>query len=250
HFPLEPDVLNEELGPFEGGIIAPCFFEAGRYTVHGVHWVAQGDVLVPVAQTEFARDPTFGFSHSYLPAWVQEKTGGRWSAGDVLVLDAADVRAKGPAYVADVLMRVVGGQPVVVDALAYADLERAVAGLLEAEARGKRFLYRTGASFLRVRAGIAPRPLLTREEMLDVPAPARGLVAVGSFVPRSTRQLHRLLEWPAAAGVELSTAELLRPGDAKEVVGRVVREACAEYAGGRIPVIYTSRGLQQGETPE
>lgn len=250
HFPLEPDVLNEELGPFDGVIIVPCFLEAGRYTIHGVHWVAQGDVLVPAAQTEFARDPAFGFTHSYLPAWVQEKTGGRWSADDVLVLDAVNVRAKGPAYVADVLMQVAGGRPIVVDALEYADLEKVVAGLLEAEAGGKRFLYRTGASFLRVRAGIAPRPLLAREELLDVPAPARGVVAVGSFVPRSTRQLHRLLEWPAAAGVELPTAELLHAGAMEGAVGHVVREACAEYAGGRIPVIYTSRGLQQGETSE
>ncbi len=248
HFPLEPDVLDEELGPFDGVIIAPCFFEAGRYTVHGVHWVAQGEVLVPAAQTEFARDPVFGFSHSYLPAWVEEKTGGRWKAADVLVLDAAQVRVHGPAYVVERLMQVEGGRPVVVDALEYADLERVVAGLLEAEARGRRFMYRTGASFLRVRAGIGPRPLLMREELLDAPAPAVGLVAVGSFVPRSTRQLRRLLEWPAAAGVELPVERLLAH-EREGVIARVVEGACAAVTAGRVPVIYTSREVRAGGSP-
>lgn len=249
HFPLEPDVLNEELGPYDGVILAPCFFEAGRYTVHGVHWVAQGDVLVPAAQTEFARDPAFGFCHSYLPAWVEEKTGGRWKAGDVLVLDAAQVRTHEPAYVRDLLMGVEGGRPVVVDAVEYADLERMVAGLLEAEGRGKRFLYRTGASFLRVRAGIAPRPLLEREELLDTPVPAGGLVAVGSFVPRSTRQLQRLLEWPAAAGVELPVGRL-QAHEREGVIAQVVERACAAVAAGRVPVIYTSREVRVGGSPE
>lgn len=249
HFPLEPDILGEELGPFDGVLIAPCFFEAGRYTVHGVHWVAQGDMLVPAAQTEFARDPAFGFSHSYLPAWVEEKTGGRWKASDVLVLDVGQVRAEGPAYVTDRLMGIEGGRPVVVDAVEYADLERVVAGLLEAEARGKRFLYRTGASFLRVRAGIAPRPLLTRQELLDAPAPAVGLVAVGSFVPRSTRQLGRLLTWPAAAGVELPVEQLLTP-EREKVIARVVEAACESAFAGNVPVIYTSRGLRVGGSPE
>lgn len=250
HFPLEPDVLNQELGPFDGIILAPCFLEAGRYTVHGVHLVAQGEMLVPAAQTEFARDPTFGFAHSYLPAWVEEKTAGRWRASEVLVLDVEMVRRMGTEWVMDVLTQVEDGRPVVVDALEFADLERVVAGVLEAEARGKRFLYRTGASFLQVRAGIAPRPLLNRDELLNIPAPARGLVAVGSFVPRSTRQLQCLLEWPHAAGVELPPAQLLRPASTAEVIDRVVREACTLYAGGKIPVIYTGRTLETGSSPE
>ena len=41
-------------------------------------------------------------------------------------------------------------------------MEVFVRGLLAAEAAGKRFLYRTAASFVQVRAGIEPRSLAHR----------------------------------------------------------------------------------------
>ena len=49
-----------------------------------------------------------------------------------------------PGRVAEILRRVDGGRPVVVNAASYADLEVFVLGLLDAEVGGKRFLYRTG----------------------------------------------------------------------------------------------------------
>jgi hypothetical protein len=59
------------------------------------------------------------------------------------------------------LREVRNGQLVVINALDYPDLWTVVLGLLQAEAEGKCFLYRTGASFVRARAGIIERPLLT-----------------------------------------------------------------------------------------
>lgn len=59
------------------------------------------------------------------------------------------------------LRRLTSGSACIVNAVVQADLEAAVAALLEAEAEGKRFLYRTAASFVAVRSGIQPRPLLT-----------------------------------------------------------------------------------------
>jgi len=32
HYPVEPDVMAEELGPFDAHFLTPAFFEAGRYT--------------------------------------------------------------------------------------------------------------------------------------------------------------------------------------------------------------------------
>ena len=42
HFPTETDALAGVLGPYDGVILAPCFFESGRHTVDGVHYVRQG----------------------------------------------------------------------------------------------------------------------------------------------------------------------------------------------------------------
>ncbi len=75
HFPYEVDALTSGLGlELDGIIIVPAFFEAGRYTIDDIHWAEQNGELVPVQQTEYARDPIFGFKNSNLKAWVVEKT--------------------------------------------------------------------------------------------------------------------------------------------------------------------------------
>ena len=77
HFPYEVDALTSGLGlDYDGVIIVPAFFEAGRYTIDDVHRAEQDGELVPVHQTEYARDPVFGFKNSNLKAWIEEKTNG------------------------------------------------------------------------------------------------------------------------------------------------------------------------------
>ena len=66
HFPLEVDVINEELGPFDATLLVPAFLEGGRTTVDGVHRL-HGQ---PVHETALARDRLFGYISSDLPAWV------------------------------------------------------------------------------------------------------------------------------------------------------------------------------------
>jgi uncharacterized protein YgbK (DUF1537 family) len=136
----------------------------------------------------------------------------------------------------------------VVNVLDYPDLWTVVLGLLQAEAEGKRFLYRTGASFVRARAGIAARPLLTRADLLgpDAPRLARGLVVVGSHVRRTSEQLERLLARPGISGIEVRAAELLR-GDEDRVreISRARRQADDEIGAGNTPVVYTSRHVER-----
>ena len=102
HFPLETDTLVEEVEAFggpdiDGVIIAPAFPDAGRVTVDGVHYFLDphlGGRAVPAAETEFARDATFGYASSGLAAWVEEKTAGRNCAVDVIHLDLHTIRAR------------------------------------------------------------------------------------------------------------------------------------------------------------
>jgi uncharacterized protein YgbK (DUF1537 family) len=127
-------------------------------------------------------------------------------------------------------------------------MEVFVLGLVTAEAMGMRFLYRTAASFVAVRAGILRRSLLTRAE-LAVDDAAGVLFVVGSHVPRSTAQLEHLLGQGAAAGVEVSVPSVLANG-ADEEIARVAAAADAALAAGRSAVVYTSRKVAVGASPE
>jgi uncharacterized protein YgbK (DUF1537 family) len=253
HFPAETDALAEALGRIDGVLICPAFFEGGRITAGDVHFVRDGNQFVPAAETEFARDATFGYSARTLPGWVEEKTHHRIKTVDVASLTLEEIRGGGPERVAARLRDARHRQPIVVNALDYPDLWTVVLGLLQTEAEGKRFLYRTGASFVRARAGIDARPLLRRDEVLgtNTPRPARGLVVVGSHVRRTTEQLQRVLLAPETTGVEVVVRKLLRGDDdrAREVT-RVRRQVDDALETGQTPIIYTSRQVERPDGME
>jgi uncharacterized protein YgbK (DUF1537 family) len=248
HFPAEPDAIARSLGGVDGMLLCPAFFEGGRLTIDDVHYVRDGGRLVPAAETEFAQDATFGYRRSNLRDWVEEKTGGRIRAGDVGSLSLTEIRQGGPDRVRDLLLAVEGGQPVVVNAASYSDLSVVALGVIRAEAAGKRFVYRTAASFVRARAGLPERALLTRAELLGANAPSYvpGLVVVGSHVRRSSEQLARCLALPRTVGIEVAVANLLATTSDRT---RIVRQATAAtedaLGAGLTPVIYTSRRVEQ-----
>ncbi len=258
HFPAEVDALIESLteGPvpsFDAIVLTPWFLDGGRITRNGVHYARIGDQLIPVADTEFARDASFGYHHSYLPDWVQEKTGGAIPASQVGVFTLADIRTGGPNAVARWLSQRSPGGCVAFDAVDERDVEVVVAGLLQAEATGRSYLYRSAASLVRVRAGIEPRPLLDPAELqpstsypvVDEVARAGRLVIVGSHVARSTEQLHHLL----AHRADLEVIELGVDAALADPVAEAARCAAAVDSGlaaGRDVVLHTERTLRAG----
>lgn len=250
HFPGEVEALAGAVGGgYDAWLLIPFFQEGGRTTVGDVHYVADGDALVPAGETEFARDAAFGYRSSNLREWVEEKTGGRVPAAEVASVSIEDLRRGGPGRVAERLASLSGGRPCVVNAATPRDLEVFTLGLLAAEARGKRFLYRTAASFVPVRAGISARALLGPGEVAP-PGLGGGLIVVGSYVPKTSAQLERLLAEPGMAAVELDVALLLSEGGRAGEVARAGREADAALRGGRDAVVFTSRRLVTGVDAE
>lgn len=253
HYPAEVDALaatlEAELGiEYDGILIVPFFLEGGRFTVDDVHWVLQGDRLIPAGETEFARDPTFGYRESDLRRWVLEKTGGRIPAASVISIPLSVLRGGGPAAVERILRSARGRAPIVANAAAYADLEVLVAALLAAEQDGRRFLYRTAASFVRVRGAISARGLLTPADLFPfAPRRAPGLVLVGSHVQRSTEQLRALLELPGTTAIEISVPEVLDGARRQAALAATAEAAAAGLAGGRDVVIATSREVIAGD---
>ncbi|UCG49871.1 MAG: hypothetical protein JSU94_08815 [Phycisphaerales bacterium] len=245
HFPAEVDALAVSLGA-EGAVrvIIPFFEEGGRYTLNDTHYVREGDQLIPAGETAFAADPVFGYTNSDLKEWIEEKTGGRISADFVASVSITDIRERGPGPVADVLGKCACGGVCIVNAADYRDLEVVTMGLLRAGQQDNRFIYRTAASFVRSRAGLGPRKLLTAAELIG-PADAGGLIVVGSHVPKSSDQLANLLENADSMGIEVDVERVL--GGSKEVEkSRMADSAGSALEAGRDVVIYTSRRLITG----
>ena len=252
HFPLETDTIAATLEAqnglgADGVVIVPAFPDAGRVTIGGTHYTRSGSGgLTPVADTEFARDATFGYRSSSLADYIEEKSGGRFPANSVIVLDLAILRAGTPAEsaiaIADALEPAAYRRPIAVDIVTENDFRRLALGLSEAERRGKRFIYRVGPPFVRGRIGQEVRAPLSSAEALGPDAPRRGgLVVVGSHVGQTTRQLEALLRrLPSARVIELDVERVLA-GDESHIAETAERVA-ASLATGDV-VVHTSRTL-------
>lgn len=248
HFPDEVDALKDGLGISQRPcLLVPFFLEGGRYTINDIHYVADGDQLVPAAQTPYARDAVFGYRHSNLRRWVDEKTQDRTLADRITSITLDDLRRGGQEPVARKLIAMAPGDYGIVNAASYRDLEVFVAGLLQAEAAGKKFIFRTAASFVRVRAGIAPRDLIHRQE-LTAANQHGGLFVVGSYVPKTTAQLTALLTKTDVVPVEITVSHILDAARRDDQIERVIEAVNQHIRKGEDTVLFTSRNLVKSAT--
>ena len=246
HFPAETDALSDVCGPFDATILAPYFEAGGRYTLDNIHYVAEGDTLVPAGETPFARDAAFGYRHSDLREWVEEKSAGRIRACDVQSLSLDELRRGGPEAARAALLELPQGCVCVANLCAPRDAEVLAAATLAAEHAGKKYLYRTGASFVSARLGLAPRPLLNTGDLTNA-GDGGGLVVVGSHVPRTTLQLERLLaSEPAPRRVELDVGSLLDPARREDLLGEAAVRMAVALTAGEDVLVFTSRSLIGG----
>jgi len=253
HYPAEIQALESGFtssggDSFDGHLLVSAFFEGGRYTIHDTHYVATpiatSDTLQPASETSFARDSVFGYKTAYLPAWVEAKSGGHWNAHQVMSIGLEVIRQGGPEAVASKLQTAAGSIPVIINAAGYGDLAVVVLGLLRAEAAGKRFLYRTAASFVRMRGAIERKPLLEAKEIMSGTQSEGGVVVVGSYVPESSTQLENLLTLSQVRGIELPVERVIRNAAESETISREVGQQLeAAIKAGRVGVLYTSRKL-------
>lgn len=236
HFMAEVEALLESNGPYDGILIIPYFKEGGRFTINDTHFVQQNEKLVPAHETEFAQDPVFGFRNSYLPSWIQEKSAGRWSAKDVASITLSDIRLGGPERICSILEKLKNNTPLVVNALCDEDVEVVVLGLCMAEGKGKRILYRSAASFVKVRAGITDAELYSPSHHSK-----KGLIIVGSHVQKSTEQFHNLMGAENLISVEVNLAPIFT-GERNAYLASLRSAVDTNLAAGHSVVVYTERG--------
>jgi uncharacterized protein YgbK (DUF1537 family) len=272
------DVLEAAGRPVDAFLFCPAMIEAGRYTRQDVHYaVVQGEEL-RVEETDFAQDATFGYAHSDLREFLEEKSGGEVPAGEVLSISLEDIREGGVERVVEVLAGASGRRWVVVNALEYSDMEVVADAVTELEARGRVFVTRCGPSFVRPLAGQEGARVLGAEEIRaaeGVPAagaePGRdaagtagaqlasaasagtraehGLVVVGSHVGLTTRQLRAVQERGTLTEFELDVARLLDESSREAHIEETVSSIRAEL-GRNDCVVYTSRERVSTEDPE
>jgi len=239
HYPIETDAIADELGSFDAHFLTPAFFEGGRLTLDSIHYLYVNGHRTPVHETEFARDSVFGYHHSYLPAYVEEKTQGRIPASQVERFVLADVRAG----VLDRLLHLAGNQCGVVDAETQADLDQFAKDVRQAASQGKRFLFRSAASLLTALANLPPQPT-SPQSMGDYTRNQKpGAVVVGSHVKKTTEQLNRLLQAPGIVPVEVEVARLLEDSatQRQNLLQSLLARVQEAYHQGQTPVIFTSR---------
>lgn len=246
HFPAETDALGRALadgGPLTPPVLLVPYFEAGgRYTVNNIHYVAEDDILVPAAETPFAKDAAFGFRNSDLREWVEEKTGGRINAAEVKSISLDDLRVNGPDAVQAKLLALRVGDVCIANAAAPRDLEVLAWAALQAENSGGRMIYRTAASFVAARLGLAPRDLWKPDRHVSG-GRTGGLVIIGSYVPKTTQQLQSLLATGIAEGIEISVEGILDRARRRVVLEYAMERILASILAGRDVVAYTSRVL-------
>ena len=222
HFPLETDIMRQCLveqgySVYEKTPFCPVFIEAGRVTIDGVHYMKEGDKLIPVSETEFARDNVFAYHTSVLRDYIREKGA---NPDDYEIYDFQDYD---PLYT-------------------YAlHLIRNVL-LPKYEA----LVIRSSSSLPKAISGIPDIPLLDRS-ILSIRSTlnakrstiSSGCFVVGSHVKKTTQQLERLLQAEGTCAIEVDVQRIL--DDAALLMSETLDTIQQVVEMGLTPVIYTSR---------
>lgn len=254
HFPLETDVIAAAGGQqVDGVVIVPAFDEAGRITVGGVHYCRVGADYLPVGETEFAKDATFGYRSSRLAEWVEEKTGGAVPAAEVVLIRLEDLRTA-PEKVLQTVMSLRDGAVLTCDILNEEDLRALSLALVAAEGEGKRFVYRVGPPFVRARIGqekhapLEPAEIAAARQAAGAPEGdplPGGLVVVGSHVGVTQRQLTHLKENVTATVLEIDVAKVIDGSERSAHLEALIAEAVGILPTGSV-IVQTSRKLVTG----
>ena len=242
HFPLETEVLRASLDKdIDGEIICPFFPEGGRFTIGDIHYVKQGDALVPAAETEFAKDATFGYTKSDLKEYVEEKTGGAYKASDVVSIGLDELRVQDVDSITEKLMSVHGFGKIVVNSETYEDLKVFCYALYLAMREGRQFMIRSAAGIVKTLGCIDTKPYLTRDDLVTDTRDKGGLILIGSHMKKTTAQLEALKQIPGIDFIAFDSDLVLEPGAFEQEKKRVQAKIDGDIEQGRTVCVYTKR---------
>jgi uncharacterized protein YgbK (DUF1537 family) len=224
-------------------LLVPALPAAGRITVGGVHYLVRDGRRVPLHETEYARDPGFVYRDARLLQWAEDRSAGFFQRASGRELYLERVRSGGPRVIADALLELADAGRAAVcvpDAESLDDLAVIAEGLGLAEGAGAEIVVRSAPTFV----GVASGALAT--ERARAPAPGAGvLVACGSYVPSTTRQLKKLIDAYPRSLVEVDVVALVS-GGRKAEIDRAAGEAARLLARDGLAVVATQRERPPG----
>lgn len=248
HFPLETATLARQLkdsrnAAIDGEILCPFFPEGERYTIDNIHYVKEGDMLVPAAMTEFARDSTFSYTKSNLCDYVEEKTKGAYKASECVTVTLEELNVCDTEMIYQKLMNVHDFQKVIVNAVCYADLKIFLTAMIRAVNNGKEFIIRSASALPKVLGGIKDQSLLCGEQ-LSGKVKSGGIILIGSHVQKTTQQLDELRKTDRdICFVEFDVHTCFDAVATEKEISRIVETVEQRISHGQTVVIYTSRTL-------
>jgi uncharacterized protein YgbK (DUF1537 family) len=216
-------------------LFLPAFPGGGRVTVDGTHYVEVDGQRVSAEQTEYAKDPVFGFTRGDLVGYVQEQ--GHRTAITVPLAAVRDTRGEA---VADALLTAAPGSVVAPDAETDADIDLVYAGLLAARERGGRAVVRCAAPLAARCAGVVSH------DLLEPPVADGGpvLVVCGSHTTGATAQLTDLFRSRGGAPLVIDTDAALADSAA---AGRAVVADAEKLLAERGVAVITSERNRRAE---
>src|SRR5699024_2962844 len=210
HYYYEPKVIHENSPEgFDAVFYIPAFFEGDRYTYEGVHYLKEDDEFIPVSDSEFSNDSTFGFKSKYLQDYVEEKSDGEVQSENVVHITLDMIRSCDAEALIDIFDDLNAFDQVIVDAANNRDMEFFAGVMMEyLESHNKKFIFRTAASFVRAICE-TPGEVLGREEIIQSDNENGGIIVVGSHVDKTTKQLKHLIEHSDIHEIEFSVRKVI-----------------------------------------
>lgn len=249
HYPLETDILKNTLEtqlhhPLDGEVFCPFFPEGGRYTLHNIHYVQEGEVLTPAGETEFSRDKSFSFQSSELTEYIEEKSKGTYKKENCICISIEELRSLSYDTITEKLLSAHHFSKIIVNAVTYTDLKIFAICWLRAIKAGKNFLARCAAALPKVIGNISDKPLLTRRELRIGSSHTGGLIIIGSHVKKTTEQFQSLLmaNMPLEL-LEFHVNSYFEAGGLAKETQRILQASEAHIKAGKTVLIYTSREL-------
>lgn len=246
HYPLETEILKECYerntgNTIDGEILCPFFKEGGRFTIGNVHYVKTGEELIPANETEFARDSTFGYVSGSMPEYIEEKTKGQYKAGEVTCISLEDIRNLNFGKLEAQISEVHDFNKIILNAADYIDLKIFCIALFRAMEKGKNYMFRTAASFVKIIGNIEDKPLLKRKEMITKEGSQGGVIIAGSHTEKTTKQLKALRKQCGIEFMELDVGLVSQEKLFQKEIDRCLRAEEEYIKKGKTVCCYTSR---------
>jgi len=239
HFPLEVNrILERTARDIHGCLLVPAFPAAGRLTIDGVHTVNIDGRQIPVGESEYARDATFGYDVSGLVEWARERVPATWRVVEI----ASATFDQGIDALVDALTLNSDFTVFCPSIRDDSDLDLLARAHRELLVRDRSLIVQAGPAYPAFYGN------LSRANEIDFAlAPGNGLVVAGSHTNTTTQQLESVAATGAVAHCELHIDELF-DGDRAREIDRIVDCVEGSLAAAHVIVSTTRTARVSGDS--